>query len=423
MNKRLLILSCLACLLNTADAKSERFQNTVSEFFIVNPKMRGVVSYLRSVLAEQAGEWLKSFKVSISSERDLVKEGADFGSPLLTAEAQFGFNTFFDLLESKAAAQSSRYSSFDPSVVEIEKITVEYLEMAININLKRGFLRVVDAYVLAKRNDIKEGDIRARYNDISIAEKAEFKANAADAEHAYIKLQNDLSALEKSYKVYNPAFVIENNQVVVPELALEDLEAEIDFNDDHTKFTSLALEKAEISLNKTRASLMSAAMSYMPQVKIVGRAYLNLKEHRELNEIDRASLVITLDLSPVNFMKTCRQHGRYEHAKCEYMWEASKYESEYSKTLGDVKVAKSGYESAKLTMEAKRVALEDAIAQYRAGAIVHSKLSQARTDYYNYVERYYSYAERYVKAMLEYLKFTGKIRKIFLEQLDKEIGK
>ena len=84
MSKRLTVLLCLLTASNIvkADVVASQacqvphgFKEVVQDFFKVNLKMRAVVSYLRSTIAEEGIGWLKEFGLNVSSTRDLNKVG------------------------------------------------------------------------------------------------------------------------------------------------------------------------------------------------------------------------------------------------------------------------------------------------------------------------------------------------------------
>lgn len=410
--------------------RSEHFHKIVHTFFKINPKMRSIISYMRAVQAEHRGKFLSDIinhaNITIDKVIKEKKPGdkePQWSNPVLNVDLKIGANTFFDYLEADSKIEEAYCSTSTPSLVDAEKLTCEYLETVININMKRGLLKVTEAYISARRNDVKEADVRAKYGDISIEEKAEFQSNAADAEHSYIKLKNDLEMLERMFRLYHPKHTIVEGHLMIPDVALEDLENMIDFGDTFSQFKPLTIMKAKCALDKARNNALS---------QTTGLFFLRLGGNWSIVPFaadkdpttDQAKITLSFgaELPIARFFYIYRAAAAYESAKYDYIWEEQKYEIDYAKTLSEVQIAKSAFEGARLAMTAKKLTLDSMVSQYRSGGLAHSKIGQARSDYYHALERYYGSAEKYVKAMLEYLKLTGKIRKIFMQDMENELG-
>lgn len=425
-NLKFLNLALILCnFIAAKDNNNQRVNNIVVDFYRVNPKLRGVVSYVRSALGEKAASIIKDLNLSLASKKDLLAfDGqADFSPVYLGIGLKLGLNTIFDYNEANSKALEARYDK--SGLPEVEKIVAEYIQSVVNWNMKNEFAHIANDYIATRRNDVKEREIREKYGDIGKEESADFMAHSADAEHSYTKLQNELCILEKSLRLYYPKYDEKVDQEIdVPILCIEDLEDMIDLSDKAEKYTSLAKKRSEYSLDRARNNLLSSYTSFVPVFTFEGEMMLSSSKDPSAHakDKDKASVKISMDISPSKFMKTYSSHAQYEYAKYDYTWEARKYNFEYTKSISELKIAKTGFESAKLSMKAKKLALESAMLQYKSGDIVHSKVGNIRADYYHACERYYNAAEKYVSVMIEYLKLTGKLRDMFLAQLDEEIG-
>lgn len=411
------------------EERSKHFHEIVQTFFKINPKIRSILSYMRAVRAEHRSKFLSDIinHASITANKDIKKSkpgdrNPQWSNPVLNLDLKIGANSLFDYLEADSKIEESYCSTSTPSLVDAEKLTCEYLETIISINMKRALLKITEAYINARRNDVKEADVRAKYGDISIEEKAEFKSNAADAEHSYIKLKNDLAMLEKMFKLYHPNHTSVTEHLMVPDVAVEDLENMIDFGQKFSEFKPLTLMKAKCALDKARNYALSQVTGLFFLRASANWSIVPASDKDPATDQAKITLSLGVELPIARFFNIYKAAAAHESAKYEYVWEEQKYEIDYAKTLSEVQIAKSAFEGARLAMTAKKLTLDSMVSQYKSGGLTHNKIGQARADYYNALERYYSSAEKYVKAMLEYLKLTGKIRKIFMQDVTNELG-
>lgn len=407
----------------------EAFRALIQDFFKTNPKTKAVLSHLRINLAEKAINVSKIFSMKVQSSKDLSSKNGEFETPSIKFSIQGGMHTFFDIQEANYLEKEARYAS--NAIEEAEKLTLDFIQTIVTLNLKLQLASYMEQYIIACRKDAKEAEARAKNNDISIEEKAEFRGKLAEAETSYEKLKGDIETSQQLLDLYYYDEFDEDDELPSKEkknrlnLSLDDLESLSSFDD--INVGSASLVKSEYALERAKNGLFKQSVSFFPYFKLGGKIYLSDSAYREKSNVirpekDQATLEIGVDLSPKGFFETHKAQATYEHAKNNFIWEKRKYNFEQTKMNNRLSSFRSSLGSAKLALESKKLALEAALSQYNAGYVVYTKVAYARKDYYHALENYFKIAQEYVGGILEQMKLTGKLRTVFLEIIDEEIG-
>jgi outer membrane protein TolC len=421
MKRLILILSCFAVFAESKKVKTipdSHVRKIVVNLIEKNDKVKATQSYFSVNQQARNISMFKPISVKAEMKKDLYEDDSEFGSPYIKGTVTGGVNTLFNMQAAQAKYRGSLFSSSDASIRDVEEVASQFLVALAKYNLKLELLEITKEYIEARKIDLNEYSVRLKHGDLTKDEFLEAKLKISETESSLNQVVNDLRVHKNCVIAYMS--MNEEEELKFDKLSIEELD---DFIENSGVHKSNGQIKNEYAVKRYSAEKFAAALEFTPQVSLEYTKYLKSADDRRADEKDRASISLFIELSPYRFFHTIQIAKKQEHAKMSLEWENRKYKYEYSKLFSKWMSARMRKDNAKLSVKNKKSALDSAILRYKNGMSddydyrnQYKNMARAREDYHIAVERYYEAADRYIDETMEYLKITGILREIFLDE-------